>query len=202
VQTRETTTKARGTDGADNRWCRQGGTIAQGRAGRYFTYSRAPDSLASPSPLHPNSLCKGNTFRRKQVPRGSRQEEIALGYVVRNRALGHPVCDGDLLLALPRRDVVVVAFVETLEGLGNHGSEVIQISSASQAWQVWVVPRGPGTIGTIDILVVGDERHLVFNSLALVHEAAVLLMSAVELYRKEIECDERLVTSLCGKCCV
>ena len=90
---------------------------------------------------------------------------------------------------------MVVAFVETLEGLGNHGSEVIQISSASQAWQV--LPRGPGTIGKIDILVVGDERHLVFNSSALVYEAAVMLMSAVELYRKEIECDERLVTSLC-----
>jgi hypothetical protein len=93
---------------------------------------------------------------------------------------------------------VVVAFVETLEGLGSHGSEVIQISSASQAWQVWVVPRRPGTIGTIDILVVRDERHLVFYPLALVYEAAVMLVSAVELYRKEIKGDERLVTSLCG----
>jgi hypothetical protein len=150
-----------------------------GKAGRYFTYSRTPDSLASPGTLHPNSLCKGNTLRRRQVPRGGRQEEIALGYIVRNRALGHPVCDGDLVLALPRRDVVVVAFVEALEGLGNHGSEVIQISSASQAWQVWFVPRLPGTVGTIDTLVVGDERHLNFHSLALVYEAAVMLMSAV-----------------------
>ena len=151
---------------------------SKGKAGRDFTYSRAPDSLASPGPLHPNSLHKGNTLRRRQVPRGSRQEEVALGYVGRNRALGHPVCDGDPHLALPRRGVVVVAFVETLERLGNHGSEVIQISSASQAWQVWVVPRRPGTIGTIDVLVVWYERHLIFHSLALVYEAAVMLTSA------------------------